>query len=135
MPIFFNDHSLGEAPVARRLDEEIARVVRGRASNPKWIESVMKHDYKGAFEMAASLDYLFAFSATTGQVKEAHFNALFEAYIEDAVVRDFLMRVNQDAYHDMLARFEEAIRRGLWVPRRNAVHMTLHAAHERQNAE
>ena len=95
----------------------------------------MKHDYKGAFEMAASLDYLFAFSATTGQVKEAHFNALFEAYIEDTVVRDFLMRVNQDAYHDMLARFEEAIRRGLWVPRRNAVHMTLHAAHERQNAE
>ena len=135
VPIFFNDHSLGEAPVARRLDEEIARVVRGRASNPKWIESVMKHDYKGAFEMAASLDYLFAFSATTGQVKEAHFNALFEAYIEDTVVRDFLMRVNQDAYHDMLARFEEAIRRGLWVPRRNAVHMTLHAAHERQNAE
>ena len=125
VPIYFNDHALAEAPVTRRLDEEIARVVRGRASNPKWIESVMRHGYKGAFEMAATLDYLFAFSATTGQVREAHFNALFEAYIEDEDVRAFLEQVNQDAYQDMLARFEEAIERGLWVPRRNAVHQAL----------
>ena len=125
VPIYFNDHALAEAPVTRRLDEEIARVVRGRASNPKWIASVMRHGYKGAFEMAATLDYLFAFSATTGQVREAHFNALFEAYIEDDKVRDFLEQANQEAYHDMLARFEEAIQRGLWVPRRNAVHQAL----------
>ncbi|MGC6518252.1 MAG: cobaltochelatase subunit CobN [Candidatus Puniceispirillaceae bacterium] len=125
VPIYFNDHSLAEAPVARRLDEEIARVVRGRASNPKWIQSVMRHGYKGAFEMAATVDYLFAFSATTGQVREAHFNALFEAYIEDDKVRDFLKDVNEDAYYDMIRRFEEAIARGLWVPRRNAVHMAL----------
>ena len=125
VPIYFNDHSLAEAPVTRRLDEEIARVVRGRASNPKWIESVMRHGYKGAFEMSATLDYLFAFSATTGQVKEAHFNALFEAYIEDGKVKDFLQEVNQDAYDDMIARFQDAINRGLWVPRRNAVHMAL----------
>ena len=127
VPIYFNDHALAEAPVTRRLDEEIARVVRGRASNPKWIHSVMRHGYKGAFEMAASLDYLFAFSATTGQVREAHFNALFEAYIEDDQVRDFLQEANLDAYHDMLKRFQEAIDRGLWVPRRNAVFMTLSA--------
>ena len=125
VPIYFNDHALAEAPVTRRLDEEIARVVRGRASNPKWIASVMRHGYKGAFEMAASLDYLFAFSATTGQVREAHFNALFEAYIEDERVRDFLQEANLDAYHDMLKRFREAIDRGLWVPRRNAVFMAL----------
>ncbi|MGC6530209.1 MAG: cobaltochelatase subunit CobN [Candidatus Puniceispirillaceae bacterium] len=125
VPVFFNDHSLAEAPVTRRLDEEIARVVRGRASNPKWISSVMRHGYKGAFEMAATLDYLFAFSATTGQVREAHFNALFEAYIEDEAVRDFLKDKNEDAYQDMLRRFQEAIDRGLWVPRRNAVHMAL----------
>jgi cobalamin biosynthesis Mg chelatase CobN len=54
-----------EAPHPRTLREEIGRVVRGRASNPKWIAGVMRHGYKGAFEMAATLDYLFAFAATT----------------------------------------------------------------------
>ena len=85
----------------------------------------MRHGYKGAFEMSATVDYLFAFSATTGQVRDAHFNALFEAYIENEDVRSFLSDVNYDAYVDMVNRFEEAIRRGLWVPRRNAVHQAL----------
>ena len=67
------------------------------------------------------MDYLFAFAATTRQVAEHHFAALYEAYIEDDRVRDFLMEANDAAYADMLARFEEAIERGLWTPRRNSV--------------
>ena len=121
VPVYHNDHSLAERPVIRTLAEEIGRVVRGRASNPKWIEGAMRHGYKGAFEMAATVDYLFAFAATTRQVTEHHFAALFEAYIEDEDVRSFLETANDAAYADMLARFEEAIARGLWTPRRNSV--------------
>src|SRR5690606_3398255 len=59
--VWHNDHSRPERPVVRRLEEEIARVVRARVVNPKWIAGVMRHGYKGAFEMAATVDYMFAF--------------------------------------------------------------------------
>lgn len=113
------DHSRPEAPLPRTLKEEIGRVVRGRASNPKWIAGVMRHGYKGAFEMAATLDYLFAFAATTQAVSDHHFDALFAAYIADEAVRDFIQDANAPALGDMLARFQDAIDRGLWAPRRN----------------
>ena len=121
VPVYHNDHSLPERPVVRTLGEEIGRVVRARASNPKWIEGAMRHGYKGAFEMAATVDYLFAFAATTRQVAEHHFTAIFEAYIEDERVRAFLESANDAAWHDMVARFTEAIERGLWAPRRNSI--------------
>ena len=125
VPIYHNDHSLGENPITRSLAEEISRVVRGRASNPKWIKGAMRHGYKGAFEMAATVDYLFAFAATTRQVETHHFTALYEAYIEDDAVRAFLQTANDAAYAEMLARFAEAIDRGLWTPRRNSVQAEL----------
>ena len=125
VPVYHNDHSLPEKPVIRTLAEEISRVVRGRASNPKWIAGAMRHGYKGAFEMAATVDYLFAFAATTRQVEAHHFAALYEAYIEDEEVRTFLEQENDAAFVDMLARFEEAITRGLWTPRRNSVQSEL----------
>ena len=115
------DHSLAERPLIRSLGEEITRVVRGRASNPKWIRGVMRHGYKGAFEIAASLDYLFAFAATTRQVPGHLFDAVFEAWIEDEQVRAFLAEANPHALNDMMDRFDEAIDRGLWQPRRNSI--------------
>jgi len=125
VPVYHNDHSLPERPVIRSLAEEISRVVRGRASNPKWIAGAMRHGYKGAFEMATTVDYLFAFAATTRMVEPHHFAALYEAYIEDESVRAFLEQANDAAYGDMLARFAEAIQRGLWTPRRNSVQADL----------
>ena len=119
-PIYMGDHSLAERPVIRSLNEEITRVVRGRASNPKWINGVMRHGYKGAFEMAATLDYLFAFAATTRQVPSHLFDQVFEAWIDDDEVRDFLEDANPHALDDMLARFGEALDRDLWSPRRNS---------------
>ena len=79
----------------RALDEEIARVVRGRAANPKWIAGVMRHGYKGAFEIAATVDYLFAFAATTNAVKHHHFEQLYDAYLGDAAVRGFIAENNR----------------------------------------
>lgn len=123
--IYHPDHSRPETPKIRTLEEEIARVVRGRAANPKWLAGVMRHGYKGAFEMAATLDYLFAFAATTGAVKDHHFDAIFDAYLRDDAVRDFLEENNPAALREMTARFEEAIERNLWRPRRNDTHDLL----------
>jgi len=123
--IYHNDHSRPERPVIRSLEEEIARVVRGRAVNPKWIEGVKRHGYKGAFEMAATVDYLFAFAATTGAVRDAHFDAVYQAYLIDEDTLAFLREKNPDALKEMAERFEEAIERGLWTPKSNSAKFVL----------
>ncbi|MEM8591081.1 MAG: cobaltochelatase subunit CobN, partial [Pseudomonadota bacterium] len=125
VPIYHNDHSRPENPRIRTLDDEIARVVRSRAANPKWIAGVMRHGYKGAFEMAATTDYLFAFAATTGAVKNHHFDLLHEAYLEDETVRDFITEHNAPALKEIAQRLEEAIDRGLWQPRSNSARALL----------
>ncbi len=117
---YHNDHSRPEAPRIRRLEEEIARVVRGRAANPKWIAGVKRHGYKGAFEIAATVDYLFAFAATTGLVRDHQFDALYDAYLSDAETREFLQANNPAGAKEIAERFREAIRRGLWRPKANS---------------
>ncbi|MBM3599194.1 MAG: cobaltochelatase subunit CobN [Alphaproteobacteria bacterium] len=123
--IYHNDHSRPESPRIRTLDQEIARVVRGRAANPKWIAGVMRHGYKGAFEMAATVDYLFAFAATTGAVRDHHFDAVYAAYLGDESVRQFIADNNPAALREMAERFLEAQERGLWRSRANHVHVLL----------
>lgn len=118
--IYHNDHSRPDRPVVRPLEDEIARVVRARVVNPKWIAGVMRHGYKGAFEMAATVDYLFAFAATTGAVRDHHFDLVFQAYLDDPAVRDFLSETNPDALKDIAERLMEAQDRGLWSPRLNS---------------
>ena len=83
-------------------------MVRGRAANPKWIAGVMRHGYKGAFEIAATVDYLFGFAATTDAVSDHHFDQLFAAYLEDERVRDFMPTANPAA----LARDRRPLCRG-----------------------
>ena len=111
--------------MVRTLSEEIGRVVRARAANPKWIAGVMRHGYKGAFEMVATLDYLFAFAATTRAVGDHHFDQLYDAYVDNQEVLDFLKDANPAGLTEMLDRFHEAIERGLWTPRRNSTHAAL----------
>ena len=94
------DTSRPEAPVARPLSHEISRVVRGRAANPKWIAGVMRHGYKGAFEIAATVDYLFGFAASTDAVCNHHFDQLFASYLEDERVRDFMQTANPAALRE-----------------------------------
>ena len=119
-PIYHNDHSRPERPIIRTLDEEMARVVRSRVANPKWIEGVKRHGYKGAFEMAATVDYLFAFAATTSAVRNHHFDMVEEAYIADDDTRDFIAEHNAPALAEIAERLAEAIDRGIWVPRSNS---------------
>jgi cobaltochelatase CobN len=113
------DTSRPEAPLSRPLSHEISRVVRGRAANPKWIAGVMRHGYKGVFEIAATVDYLFGFAASTDAVSNHHFDQLFASYLEDERVRNFMLTANPAALRETADRFAEAIRRGLWTPRSN----------------
>ncbi len=123
--VYHNDHSKPETPRIRTLEDEIARVVRARVVNPKWIEGVMRHGYKGAFEMVATVDYLFAFSATTNCVRDHHFDAVFDAYLNDDRVRNFIQNHNPDALREMIERFLEAQERELWTSRMNSTHENL----------
>ena len=123
--VYHSDHSRPENPKIRTLEEEIARVVRARVVNPKWINGVMRHGYKGAFEIAATVDYLFAFAATARCVADHHFDLVYDAYLGDETVRDFIDQHNPDALRDIRDRLREAIERGLWQPRRNSVSVDL----------
>ncbi|MGO8036102.1 cobaltochelatase subunit CobN [Rhizobium leguminosarum] len=130
--IYHNDHSRPERPVIRSLEEEIGRVVRGRVVNPKWIAGVMRHGYKGAAEIAATVDYLFAFSATTGAVGEHHFDAVYQAFVADDGVRDFMIEKNPAAFDEMRERLLEAIDRSLWTPRSNSARFDLAARQQNE---
>jgi cobaltochelatase CobN len=123
--VYHNDHSRPETPVIRTLEEEISRVVRSRVVNPKWIDGVRRHGYKGAFEIAATIDYMFAFAATTGAVKSHHFDLAFDAFLADEEVREFIARNNPAALREIAERLEEAVTRGLWTPRLNSAYHVL----------
>jgi cobaltochelatase CobN len=123
--VWHSDHSRPEMPRIRSLREELGRVVRGRAANPRWIAGVMRHGYKGAAEIAATVDYLFAFAATSRAVDDAHFDALYDAYLADDSVRGFMAEHNPAALAETNSRFVEAIERGLWRPRRNSAREDL----------
>ncbi|MBT0962574.1 cobaltochelatase subunit CobN [Denitromonas iodatirespirans] len=112
--VLFGDHSNPQSPKVRSLEEEISRVVRSRVTNPKWIEGVKRHGYKGAFEMAATVDYLFAFDATARVVRDDQYQRVTDAYLEDDATRAFLQQHNPDALHEMCERLLEAMQRGLW---------------------
>ncbi|MCA3556324.1 cobaltochelatase subunit CobN [Aestuariivirga sp.] len=123
--VYHNDHSRPGRPVIRTLEEEVARVMRSRVVNPKWIGGVKRHGYKGAFEIAATVDYMFAFAATTGAVRSHHFDLAYEAFLADDRTRDFIRGNNPAALREIAERFQEARARGLWTPRLNSTHDLL----------
>ncbi|WP_013325393.1 cobaltochelatase subunit CobN [Gloeothece verrucosa] len=111
---YFGDNSIAANPRVRLLKEEVARVYRSRVVNPKWIAGVMRHGYKGAFEMAATVDYLFAYDATARCVEDFMYQGVAQAYLLDEKVRGFIADKNPWALRDMAERLLEAHQRGLW---------------------
>ncbi|MEX2035568.1 MAG: cobaltochelatase subunit CobN, partial [Xanthobacteraceae bacterium] len=114
-------------PRARTLDAALARIVRGRAVNPRFIDGMMRHGARGAAELAETVDRLVDFAETTGAVASALFDLVHEAYLGDPRVRDFLLRENPDAARAIAARLDAARRKGLWHPRRNDLGADLSA--------
>jgi len=118
--LYHLDSTTPAAPKIRTLAQEIARALRGRAANPRWISGQMHHGHRGAAEIAQSLDNLFCFAALTDAVESTGFDLMFDATLGDDSVRAFLLQANPRAASHMAGVFEEAARRGFWLSRRNS---------------
>ncbi|WDF74472.1 cobaltochelatase subunit CobN [Novosphingobium sp. KACC 22771] len=114
-------------PVARPLTEEIARVMRARAAHPGWIAGMMRHGFRGAAEIAATLDHLGAFAHLAGNVPPHLFDLYHDATLGREDVHAFLARENPGALAAMEARFSALHAAGLWTTRRNSILATLPA--------
>ncbi|MEM5344610.1 cobaltochelatase subunit CobN [Paraburkholderia azotifigens] len=112
--VYHADHSNPDAPRVRALHEEIARVIRSRVVNPKWLDGVKRHGYKGAAEIAATVDYLYGYDATARVVSDHQYALVADAYLNDADTREFMQRHNPHALHGVCERLLEAMQRGLW---------------------
>ncbi|AHI00617.1 cobaltochelatase subunit CobN [Kutzneria viridogrisea] len=111
---YVGDSAVPHAVRTRTLSEETRRVFRARVVNPKWISAMRRHGYKGAFELAATVDYLFGFDATAGVVDDWMYAQLAESYVFDKEVQDFMRKSNPWALRGVTERLLEAADRGLW---------------------
>ncbi len=125
---WFGDSANPERPQVRALAEEAARVVRSRVLNPKWIEAMRRHGYKGAFELAATVDYLFGYDATTGVVQDWMYERVTDAYVGDAAMRAFFAASNPSALRSIAERLLEAGQRGMWEAPSDAARKVLEDA-------
>ncbi|WP_372459536.1 cobaltochelatase subunit CobN [Dietzia aurantiaca] len=112
---YVGDSTTPDAVRTRTLAEETVRVFRARVVNPRWIAAMQRHGYKGAFELAATVDYLFGFDATAGVVHDWMYETLTREYVLDETNQDFLRRSNPWALRGMIERLSEAADRGLWA--------------------
>jgi cobaltochelatase CobN len=112
---YIGDSHVPDAVRTRTLAEETARVFRARVVNPRWIAAMRRHGYKGAFELAATVDYLFGYDATAGVVEDWMYEQLVQSYVDDPEVREFLERSNPWALRGITERLIEAADRGLWA--------------------
>ena len=111
---YVGDSTSPEMVRTRSLTEETARVFRARVINPRWMAAMQRHGYKGAFELAATVDYLFGFDATAGVVTDWMYAQLAENYVLDKDNQDFMKHANPWALRGIIEKLSEAVDRGLW---------------------
>ncbi|SDD39648.1 cobaltochelatase subunit CobN [Rhodococcus tukisamuensis] len=111
---YIGDSTRPDAVRTRTLSEETARVFRARVVNPRWLEAMRRHGYKGAFEMAATVDYLFGYDATTNVVADWMYEKLAETYVLDEQNAKFMTESNPWALHGIAERLLEAVERDMW---------------------
>ncbi len=112
--LLIGDHSRKERPKIRTLEQEIDKVMRSRVLNPIWLKGMFKHGYKGAFEMSASLDYLFAYDAVTDSVPNWCYKSILEEWLNSEDTKNFLLKNNPWALRDIAERLLEASNRKMW---------------------
>jgi cobaltochelatase CobN len=111
---YVGDSTRPDAVRTRTLNEETTRIFRARVVNPRWLTAMRKHGYKGAFELAATVDYLFGYDATTGVVADWMYEQLAASYVLDPENQKFLAESNPWALHGISERLLEAADRGMW---------------------
>lgn len=112
---YIGDNTRPDAVRTRTLSEETTRVFRARVVNPRWMSAMRRHGYKGAFEMAATVDYLFGYDATAHVMSDWMYEQLTESYVLDPENRKFMDESNPWALHGMAERLLEAVERGMWA--------------------
>jgi len=112
---YVGDSTSPDAVRTRTLQEETTRVFRARVVNPRWIGAMQRHGYKGAFELAATVDYLYGFDATTGVVHDWMYETLAKEYVLDEANQEFMKKSNPWALRGIIERLNEAVDRDLWV--------------------
>jgi cobaltochelatase CobN len=112
---YIGDSTTPDAVRTRTLQEETNRVFRARVVNPRWISAMQRHGYKGAFELAATVDYLFGFDATAGVVHDWMYDSLAKEYVLDETNQAFMRQSNPWALRGIVEKLHEAIDRGLWA--------------------
>ncbi|SCX19739.1 cobaltochelatase subunit CobN [Mycolicibacterium fluoranthenivorans] len=112
---YIGDNTRPDAVRTRTLSEETTRVFRARVVNPRWINAMRRHGYKGAFEMAATVDYLFGYDATAHVMSDWMYEQLSASYVLDPENRKFMSESNPWALHGMAERLLEAAGRGMWA--------------------
>ncbi len=112
---YIGDSADPSRPKTRTLSEEARRVFRSRVANPKWISAMQRHGYKGAFELSATVDYLFGYDATANVVEDWMYRDVTRKYVLDEEVRDFMQESNPWALRAISERLLEAAERGLWT--------------------
>ena len=111
---FFGDSSDPSRARTRDLQDEARRVFRSRVVNPKWIDSMKRHGYKGAFELAATVDYMFGYDATAQVIEDWMYEDVTESYVLDSETQKFFQQSNPWALKGIVERLLEAIERGMW---------------------
>jgi cobaltochelatase CobN len=127
-PLYHLDATRPDAPQSRTLAEEIARVVRARAANPAWANGMMRHGFRGAAELTATLDNLAAFANLTRTVPDHLFDLYYDATLGRSDLVDFMARENPAALAALRAKFDALHDAGLWATRRNSIAALLGAA-------
>ncbi|TDQ55037.1 cobaltochelatase subunit CobN [Actinorugispora endophytica] len=112
---YIGDSTTPDQVRTRSLGEETARVFRARVVNPRWLAAMRRHGYKGAFELAATVDYLFGYDATAGVVADWMYEALARTYALDTENQEFLREANPWALRGIIERLTEAADRELWA--------------------
>jgi len=132
--LYHADSARAEAPRMRTLNEEVARVVRARAANPAWVAGQMRHGFRGAAEIAWTLDQMALFAHLAGAVESHHFDLYFDATLGAEDVRAFMEAANPRATEAMRAKFRALIEAGYWRTQRNSVIAIIEDARERPSS-
>lgn len=127
---YFGDSHDPARVKVRDLREEVLRVYRTRVVNPKWLERIRQHGYKGGLELAATVDYLFGYDATADVVDDWMYEEVAQRYALDADMQRFLQQSNPWALRAISERLLEAAARGLWASPSPETLAALRALHE-----
>ncbi|MHC2257986.1 cobaltochelatase CobN [Bradyrhizobium embrapense] len=126
--LYHLDATRPDQPHARSLTEEISRVVRARAANPAWIAGMMRHGFRGAAEIAATLEHMAAFAHLAGAVPPHLFDLYYDATLGNDDVRGFMARENPAALAAIETCFTRLHEASLWQTRRNSIAAALREA-------